>query len=238
MTGFKVWNNYLQAELNALTFYYDSEGDLHAVYDESALKRLANLLNNRIKNHKQNVVLVEGPTGSGKSTAGITLCRYMDPKWNLEENYVYSAKDFKKSLRAKATDRITLFDEAAISLNSLNYARKDDKMMSGAFDTMRSRRWTTILIAPSKKEINGRVRDIHCDYMLKCPAVAPIKGYYATGFCKIYKHVQRDFGEPYFQLLATCIFPDMPPGLKLIYDRIKSQHQDDYLDKWLEEDDE
>lgn len=238
MTGVKVWNNFMQCELNAIAFYYDSEGEMHAVYDESALKRFAQMLNNRIKNHKQNVVLIEGSTGSGKSTLGIALCRYMDPKWDLESSYVYYGKDFKKLLKARKTDLITLFDEAAVSLNSLNYARKDDKLMSGAFDTMRSRRWTSILIAPDKKEINSRIREIHCDYMLKCPAEPPIRGYSATGFCKIYKHVQRDFGEPYFQLIATCIFPDMPPGLKPIYEKVKSQHQDEYLDKWLQEDDE
>lgn len=238
MAGIKVWNNFMQCELTAIAFYYDSEGEIHAIYDESALKRFAQILNNRIKMHKQNVVLIEGPTGSGKSTLGVAVARYMDPKWNLEENYIYSAKDFKKSLRARTTDRITLFDEAAVSLNSLNYARKDDKIMSGAFDTMRSRRWTSILIAPDKKEINSRVRDIHCDFMLKCPAEAPIRGYSATGFCKIYKHVLRDFGEPYYQLMATAIYPDMPPGLKAVYEPIKSQHQDDYLDKWLSEDDE
>lgn len=227
----------MQCELNALAFYYNDD-QLCAVYDEGALKRFAQMLNNRLKNHRQNVILVEGGTGSGKSTVGVALARYMYPKWDLESNYVYHAKDFKKHLRSKSTDLIMLFDEAAVSLNSLNYAKKDDKKMSGAFDTMRSRRWTSILIAPDKKEINSRVREIHCDYMIKCPAEAPIKGYSATGFCKIYKHVLRDFGEPYFQLIATCIFPDMPPGLKEVYDRIKSQHQDEYLADWLEEDDE
>ena len=237
MTGVKVWNNYLKAELNAIAFYY-SDNKLRAVYDEGALKRLAQLLNNRIKNHRQNVILIEGGTGSGKSTLGITLCRYMDPKWDLASSYVYSSKDFKRMLRARSTDLIALFDEAAVSLNSLNYAKKDDKILSGTFDTMRSRRWTSILIAPDKKEINSRIREIHCDYMLKCPAESPIPGYSATGFCKIYKHKFRDFGEPYYQLIATCIYPDLQPGLKPVYDQIKSQHQDAYLDKWLEEDDE
>lgn len=234
MAGVKVWNHYLQAVLTAVAFYYN-DGELCAVYDESALKRFAQILNNRIKNHRQNVILIEGGTGSGKSTVGVTLARFMNPKWDLAENYVYYAKDFKKLLRSRSTDLIVLFDEAAVSLNSLNYAKKDDKKMSGAFDTMRSRRWTSILIAPDKKEINSRIREIHSDYMIKCPAESPIPGYSSTGFCKIYKHKLRDFGEPYFQLIATCIFPDMPPGLKETYDQIKSQHQDEYLDGWLGE---
>lgn len=233
----KVYNHYMQAELNAIAVYYDSDGEAHAVYDESALKRLAKMLNNRIKNHRQNVVLIEGGTGSGKSTVGIYLARLMDPKWSLEENYVYSSKDLKRSLRSKTTDRITLFDEAAVSLNSLDYAKKDNKIMSGMFDTMRSRRWTSILIAPAIKEISGRVREIHGDYLLKCPAESPIPGYSATGFVKIYRHKLRDFGDPYYQLIATCIFPDMQPGIKAQYEAIKSRHQDDYLDKWLGEDD-
>ena len=233
----KVWNNYMQAELNAIAWYYDNEGQLHAIYDESALKRLAKMLNNRIKNHKQNVVMISGPTGSGKSTLGIGLCRYMDPKWSLEENYVYSLSDIRRSLRAKPTDRITLFDEAAISLNSLDYAKKDNKIMAGMFDTMRSLRWTSVLIAPSEREISSRVRDIHADYMLKCPADPPIPGYSATGFCKIYKHKFRDFGDPYYQLIATCIFPPMQPGIAEQYEAIKRRHQDAYLEAFLKDDD-
>lgn len=234
----KVWNNYLQCELNLLATYYDSEGTEHGVYDEGALKRLAIMLRSRIENHRQNVVLIDGPTGSGKSYLGIYLARCIDPKWILEENFVYSTKDLKKSLRARTHDRVTLFDEASISLNSLDYAKKDSKIMAGLFDTMRSRRWTSILIAPANKEINSRVRDIHADYMLKCPPQAPIPGYRATGFCKIFKRIHREFGDPYDQLIATCIYPPLPPDLAERYEAIKAAHQDDYLGKWLAEDDE
>ncbi len=217
----KVYNRFFKKSMDVVAFY--DSGD-KAIYKD-ALKELARVLKARLKAKRQNVVLVTGPTGSGKSTVAIQLARFMDPKWRIDENYVYSSKDLKRKLKDPSSSPITLFDEASVSLNSSNSQRKDDKMMVVLFDTMRSLGWTSILCIPDEMSLNKRVREYHVDFMLKCPARSPLIGYDPRGIVNIYKREYRDFGKPYYQLWGASLYDKLQPGIDSQYQAIKREHQ-------------
>ena len=105
-------------------------------------------LKENIKKGYQNIIVIEGGTGSGKSSAAIWLAKTMDPKWSISENYIYSLEDLKKKLdkadHGEKVSPISLFDEAVVSLNSRNSSRTEDKDMLILFNTMRSRGWHNI----------------------------------------------------------------------------------------------
>lgn len=198
------------------------------------LTPFADHLKKRIKSKRQNIIAVVGGTGSGKSTLAIQLCRRIDPKWDLAENYIYSTEDLKRKLSRPDSSPINLFDEGSVSLNSSNSMQKDDKMMVVLFDTMRSRGWTTIICIPSLDSLNKRIRTYHLDYLVMCPNTSPVRGYDKRGFATIYEHVLRDWGQPWDRPIGTTLFDRLPPRIDKEYQAIKTEHQNILIRKFIE----
>lgn len=193
-------------------------------------------LKQRVKDGYQNVIVIEGGTGSGKSSAAIRLAKTMDPDWNITENYIYSLEDLKEKLdranRGEKVSPISLFDEAVVSLNSRNAMRSDDKNMLILFNTMRSRGWTTILCVPSIFDLNKAVRATHVDYKLRCPDKSPIKGVPKRGFLEFSKAKRSEYSrsnEPYWYLFAAGVYPPLEKEWNEEYQKLKYAKQDELI---------
>lgn len=231
MTTTKVRNRYFKADMPVLGTYY-SKGEQRIIYD-GLLDVFADHLRKRIKNNYQNIVVVAGGTGSGKSTFAINLAKKIDPRWDLKKNYIYSTTDLKRKLRNKKSNPISLFDEGSVSLNSGNSMKKEDKEMVVLFDTMRSRGWTSIICIPSLASLNKRIREFHVDYLVICPSRAPIRGYSPRGFWQLYHKERSTFSnKAYFDLIATGTYPDLTPQMKGHYNKIKFEHQEELIEKF------
>lgn len=228
-------NRYL-GNVELIGSYMDG-GTVRGIYSDIT-EAFAAVLARNIKAKHQNVVVVDGHTGSGKSNFAIGLCLAMDKDWDLEKNYIYSVADLRRKLRDPDANPISLFDEGSISLNSNNSQRRDDKLLVALFDTMRSRGWTTIICCPSMFDLNKRIRDHHVDYRCVCPPRAPIRGYEARGFVKLYKHVYREWGKSYWDLMGTGIFDRLKPRYLKRYEAIKKAHQDELLRSFIYTDEE
>ena len=194
----------------------------------------------RVKNNYQNIIVIEGGTGSGKSTAAIRLAKTMDPKWSITDNYIYSLDDLKDKLdRAEKGEKvspISLFDEAVVSLNSRNANRVQDREMVILFNTMRSRGWTTILCVPSIFDLNKSVRATHVDYKLRCPDKPILKGYDRRGFLEFSKAKRSEYtrsGEPYWSLFACGVYGPLTEEWDREYQKLKNDKQDVLLNKFI-----
>lgn len=221
-------NSYFDRDLEIVAL--DNNGD--PIYSD-LLTPFAEMLKKRIRSKRQNIVAVVGGTGSGKSTLAIQLCRRIDYKWDLAENYIYSTEDLKRKLSRPDSSPINLFDEGSVSLNSSNSMQKDDKMMVVLFDTMRSRGWTTVICIPSLDSLNKRIRTYHLDYLIMCPNSTPLRGYDKRGFAKIYEHVLRDWGQPWDKPIGTTLFDKLPPRIDKEYQAIKTEHQNLLIQRFI-----
>lgn len=221
-------NSYFGEELEIVAL----DGNGRPIYAD-LLTPMAKVLRQRIKNKRQNVIAVVGGTGSGKSTLAIQLCRRIDPKWDLAENYIYSTDDLKRKLSRPDSNPINLFDEGSVSLNSSNSMQKDDKMMVVLFDTMRSRGWTSIICIPSLESLNKRIRTYHMDFLIMCPNSTPLRGYDKRGFAMIYEHRLRDWGQPWDKHIGTTLFDKLPPRIDKEYQEIKTEHQDLLIQRFI-----
>lgn len=221
-------NSYFDRDLEIVAL--DNNGD--PIYSD-LLTPFAEMLKKRIRSKRQNIIAVVGGTGSGKSTLAIQLCRRIDYKWDLAENYIYSTEDLKRKLSRPDSSPINLFDEGSVSLNSSNSMQKDDKMMVVLFDTMRSRGWTTIICIPSLDSLNKRIRTYHLDYLIMCPNTTPLRGYDKRGFAKIYEHVLRDWGQPWDKPIGTTLFDKLPPRIDKEYQAIKTEHQNLLIQRFI-----
>lgn len=227
-----AYNKYFQEELPC--YYVD---DRVVVYDD-LLRPLAKRMKKRIKNQNQNTVLIEGRTGSGKSTIGVTLCQLLDSKWNLDTDYIYGSADLKRKLDKPNACPVNLLDEGSVSLNSYNSQKADDKMMTVLMDTWRSKGMTTIICMPNRNDLNKRIRNNHLDYLLKCPVASPVPGEAPRGFFVLYTHEYRDWGGDWWQPVGISRFTKMDKETQTQYNRIKLEHQDRLIRKFVESDDE
>ena len=224
-------NRYLNINLHALAPY---KGGDYFIYSD-LIKGLARILKNRIKKKHQNVILVVGPTGSGKSTVALNLIYALEPDWDIAENYVYSARDLARKLKYKEkASKITLYDEGSVSLNSLNAIRRGDNAQVVLLDTCRSLGWTTVICIPSINDLNKRIRDHLIDFVLVCSNKPLAPGLEARGYFELYKP-QRDTWakSTYYQLVGAGTYSKLTGDKAEIYDQIKFQHQMELINEFV-----
>lgn len=204
-----------------------------------ALDIFVNTLAYRLKCDQQNVVGIEGNTGSGKSSLALNICdklsRRLKCPFDLDVDYIYTASDLWKKLEDEHANPISLMDEGSITLASMNATRKDDKDILALFDTMRSRHMTTLIVNPSMRRINASVRTDHMDFKIRCNDIEhPWVQGLGRGFFRVRKAERPEFTkntEPFWKMQYTGIFGDYPPSLRDQYLEIKKKHQDEWKEK-------
>lgn len=235
MTRTTVYNKMLQDDVELLTTYRWS-GHTCGVYGEECLYKFGRLLKRRIKDKRQNIVVVVGDTGSGKSTFAIQLAKAINPKWDLAENYIYGVEDLRRKLDREDPDPVSLFDEGSVALNAKNAMKGEDKLLVVLFDTMRSRGWTTIICIPKLEALNKSIRENHANFLCVCPSLPIIPGYETRGFVQIFENQKFEWRKNFWKLGATTIYGKLPKREEVKYDAIKRQHQDELLAKFMKGD--
>lgn len=214
--------------------WYDREHTKKLGIYSDAVDVFVKHLHERIKNHQQNVIVVDGDTGSGKSTFAIQLCyklaKMQKVKFDLHEDYIYSLGDLMKKLDGQNENPISLFDEGSLLLNSKSSQRREDMSMVALFDTMRSRGWTTVICIPSINQLNKTVRTVHADFLCHCSSPnKPLIPGYGRGFVEISYAKRSQFAkgdDPYWYLCYTGVFKELPEDVDSIYQPIKRHAQD------------
>lgn len=216
---------------------YERYGEIRPIVSDG-LDILAKRLKWRTSHDFQNVIEINGGTGTGKSTCAMQLAYKLNPDWDLEPNYIYTVSDLKRKLKDwKNADPVSLFDEGSVVLNSLDTMSKSSKDIVMLFDTMRVLRWTTIICIPDHNTLNKRIRDFHIDYRLICPGKPLIKGFDKRGFVEIHSFARSDFGKGYAPLVMTTKYDDIPPRKREVYDRIKLEHLMERMNEFSNEED-
>lgn len=222
-TEYLTWNGHFK-EYAPVIGEYERYGEIKPIVD-NGLDILVKRLKQRVKNDYQNVIEINGGTGSGKSTVGMQIAYKMNPNWDLEKNYIYTVKDLKNKLKNWETaDPISLFDEGSVILNSLDTMSRDSKDLIMLFDTMRVLHWTSLIAIPDHNSLNSRIRNFHIDYRLICPSKPLVNGWDKRGLVEIHSYERSDFGKGYAPLRLTTRYNDVPPRIRKLYNEIKQKH--------------
>lgn len=186
-------------------------------------------LKKRTKRKQQNVVIIDGDTGAGKSTLAIKVCfelaKKMKVPFNLEQDYIYTLEDLWKKLQNPNASPINFIDEGALLLSSKKAMTKENQDVVNLFNTMRSLGWSTIVCTPSIFQIDKSVRTTHADYRVHCSSEdhSLIKGY-GRGFFEVSKAKRNEYSkdaEPYWYLQHTGVFGPLPEKIDAVYQPIK-----------------
>lgn len=203
---------------------------------KDGLKLLAEAIKKRVKNDHQVVVGIDGDTGSGKSNLAVHLALLLDPKWNIEECFVYDVDDLRRAVRNINTPYpVLLFDEGSIILNSKNSLKKEDKGIVGLFDTLRYLHVTFIICCPNVNKINKTVLHDHMDYRLICPSESPIKGYDPRGCVHVHDQWKATWTDSVgWPFIFTTSYPKMSKPMQMRYDRLKRESSRRIMNQFLE----
>lgn len=238
--GRVVFNANVGHKMHLVAEYRNFFGRREGVYSD-AYDFFVKTLAKRIRNDMQNVILVEGETGSGKSAFCLNLCldlaRTLKCGFDLEHDYIYSANDLWRKLKEPDANPINFLDEGTVTLASNNAMQKSDRQIATLMDTMRSKHWTTVIASPSHLRINSTIRRDHASFKIRCTSEnKPLIPGYGRGFFECRRSARMEFkkDEPEWLMMYAGIFGDYPPMLRDEYLQIKASRQDELMERYIQ----
>jgi hypothetical protein len=103
-----------------------------------------------------------GAPGTGKSWALLSLFNQIDPDFQLEGNWFFSAAKFMKAVKSEnhKPAKLWALDEARIDLNNLNYFNELNRGLNAFFQTARHRRYIFGMTVPFLDFVSKGVRTL------------------------------------------------------------------------------
>lgn len=239
--GELVINPYLNCKMHKVR-EYQKDGYTRALYSDF-LPKFVRHLKRRLKNHRQNIIVIDGGTGSGKSTLMITAALMQDPALKLDDAYIYYRSDMARRLRdllnGDASTKFNLIDEGSVLLNSLNARKTEDNDTIVLFDILRSWGMTTYICIPDKTDLNKKLMAHLVDYWISCPDDPLVPGYDSRGFYEVFKPSRGQFSKDvWWDCIGAGVYGPLPKDIDKSYQAIKSEHQSvqahKYISKYLE----
>ncbi len=238
-----VRNRHTGRKMHLIGTYYTFYGRLEGVYSD-AYDDLIRRLAWRVTHDMQNVIIIDGWTGSGKSAMALNICLDLSRKlkvgFDLSKDYIYDMSDLWKKLDDEHANPINLLDEGTVTIASNTAQERQSKQFTTLLDTMRSRHWTTIICTPGFKRVNAVVRKNHADFKIRCASKTHplIKGY-GRGFFECRRVRRLEFedpnDDPTWTMMYAGVFKDYPPMLRDEYLAIKSSRQDVLTKRFITE---
>jgi hypothetical protein len=132
-------------------------------------------LQKRIENSYNNVIVVVGKTGVGKSYLALKLGELIDTGFSTD-NVAFSIKDFLDLIRMKPKGSVPIFDDAGIYFDAQKFYEKSQQLLSYALESCRFKYQTLIFTVPDFKMLNVNARRLtHFLILIKFRGIAQIK---------------------------------------------------------------
>lgn len=212
----KIIDSHLVTHINGRVF-------VRYLYDD-LIGELAKDMHENVKNHFDNVVVVEGAEGSGKSNLAYWIAKKYDPNFDISTGYVYDFDDLKEKL-SQGNDKYSIFwmDETSNMANNRDWQSNDNKNLVNLLEMMRSRGWTLIMCIPKKERLDCYIRENRIRYLVSCyPANFDRYGKKDRGYFELEKKnangLMKHAGYGSYEII--------PEEDKKLYEKIKLQSQE------------
>lgn len=186
-----------------------------------------------IANEYDNVVVIQGKEGSGKSQLAYQICKCLDPEFNMEDSYVYNYQEFVEAIqKSDEHDRGKIFwmDEGSLVASNREAMTESNKKFVQVLETMRSRGWTLIMTIPSIDRLDLYIREYRVRYLLTALEMswdgdtAKKRGYFELAFKR-----GKDLSS--FYTVAYGKYGKMTPEEQKIYNKLKGASQKRLMNK-------
>jgi len=137
---------------------YDRD-HIHEVETDTPYKYwLSSYAKGRIMSNQNFILLVVGPTGSGKSYDAMELARDMDPGFTVDR-IVFYPKDFVRvTKQGLPPGSVIMWDEVGVGLSAREWWSIQNKMIAYVLETFRRDRLILIMTTPNVTFIDKKVR--------------------------------------------------------------------------------
>ena len=198
------------------------------------LNSLVEDMHTNVRNSYDNLVVITGPEGSGKSNLAYAVCKAYDPDFSITNQYVYDTKDFHEMLRDGQDLRGTFWmDEGSNMANNRDWNTTDNKQLVQLLEMCRSRNWTLVLCIPSLDRLDLYIREYRVRYWIECKAMKFDKyGMKERGYFELRK--RTPYGK--MKSVGYGLYEPMPPEAKGEYEKLKLESQNKKIKSVVEPD--
>jgi ABC-type dipeptide/oligopeptide/nickel transport system ATPase component len=136
---------------------------------EKELPSWVKYIHNRIQKNKNFLCFISGPTGSGKSWAGLSICKMVDPTFN-KSRIVTSMQGLMDLINSGDVDTgsAILWDEASVDINAKSWQSLTNKLVNSLLTTFRHKRFIVIFTSPYLDFIDASTRKLfHAEFIMK-----------------------------------------------------------------------
>lgn len=187
---------------------------------DDLLDNLAMEMHDNIEQHFDNVIVVTGDEGAGKSNLAYALAKKFDPEFNINDGYVYDLLPFLQKLQAgNLKGKVLWLDEGTNLLSARNWMTDVNKSVDQILEMFRSYKMTLIICIPKLYRLDEYVRESRMRYHL---TAAKRYWQHDTESKRGYFEAKR---WPNFKTICWGTFPEIPPEEKEIYEKIKAGSQ-------------
>jgi len=201
---------------------------------EDLMDRLVEDCHTNIANEYDNVIVVQGKEGSGKSSFAIRLAKAFNPHFNMVTDYIYSYEEMVAAVSGPDDDdigRVFWLDETSSIMNNRDAMTTSSKNMVELLEMMRSRGWTLIMCIPSVERLDKYLRDHRIRYLITVEELEWDYKYIekSRGFWKL----EFKWGDSYetFRTVGYGRFDPMTEEEKTQYKEIKLKSQQNKLNE-------
>lgn len=115
-----------------------------------------------------NVVMIDGAEGSGKSSLAYALATAFDPSFDMSKSYALNLKDLITLIHDNESPAGAIFwlDEASVIAGNRDWMMSDNKTFVKILEMFRSRRWVLLMCMPDASRSDVYLRENRIRYRL------------------------------------------------------------------------
>lgn len=191
------------------------------------LEILAEDMHRNVRADYDNVVMIEGGEGSGKSNLAYQVIKAYNPYFDIKQTYVYNMDGIRERFAAEDYGGDTFWmDETSQIASNRNWQSEDNKDLVSILEVCRSKHFSLIGCIPSITRADIYLREFRMRYLLRCrPMKFPKIGYKPRG---IFELLKRDNETGKMKHIGYGLFDPMPDDQKQIYEPIKADFQEKF----------
>jgi len=199
---------------------------------------IINWLKWRITHNKNNLIIVCGETGSGKTFRALAIAEKLKPDFDVNVYVVFKIRDFFTLLNSNKLRKgdVIIWEEGGVEASNRNWYTAQNKLINYLFQTMRHRNFTLIMTVPAKSFIDSGLQKlfhlyIECKFvdetMNACRCMV-MRMQYSSRYDKIYyKYFRLTNPTTGRKFVAKNIWINSPSQSKIdVYEPMKQAYTD------------
>ena len=215
-----------------IKFYRSGKYFVQYLY-EDLLQKLAEDMHDNVRASYDNIVMIEGGEGSGKSNLAWNVIDNYSPGFSIKDTYVYNMDGIRE--RFAAADYgggLFWMDESSQIASNRTWQSDDNKDLVSILETSRSKGFLITGCVPSIDRVDIYLRSFRMRYLLRCkPMSFPSTGYKSRG---IFELLKRNNETQSMEHVGYGLFEPMPKEASQIYEPIKADFQERFRQKIAE----